>query len=29
MNNKFKTIIIENSVSNRIQTLVKDISNIK
>ena len=26
---KFKTIIIENSVSNRIQTLVKDISNIK
>ena len=26
---KFKTIIIENSVSNRIQTLVKDINNIK
>ncbi len=25
---KFKTIIIENSVSNRIQTLVKDINNI-
>ena len=26
---KFKTIIIENSISNRIQTLVKNISNIK